>query len=261
VKTRPVRIALNVFVRVNSAEPLSLSDMLMSTAIAHWKTKDARKVIPALVQEIRQKGFFIDKDFVLKACLYLYSSDIRYRVSNFTAARVKPFEDNWDAIRASISIPGIFRAFLWNGKYLIDGCVSEPLPVRILNRYGAKKIIAVNVLPSPDAHFSRMEIAAKKLRKTNELIQTKNVITRLFYEHRKKILTKQSANIFNVLMRTIQFMGYGIAEAAAEQADIVLNPVVIDAHWAEFFSHEKFIRRGIEETRKRIPEIKELLRE
>jgi uncharacterized protein with ParB-like and HNH nuclease domain len=94
--------ALNVFVRVNSAEPLSLSDMLMSTAIAHWKNKDARKVIPELIQNIREKGFFIDKDFVLKACLYLYSSDIRYRVSNFTAARVKPFEDNWDAIRDSI---------------------------------------------------------------------------------------------------------------------------------------------------------------
>ena len=96
--------ALNVFVRVNSAEPLSLSDMLMSTAIAHWKIKDARKVIPGLVQQIREKGFFIDKDFVLKACLYLYSSDIRYRVSNFTAARVKPFEENWDAIRTSISV-------------------------------------------------------------------------------------------------------------------------------------------------------------
>ena len=68
--------ALNLFVRVNSAEPLALSDMLMSTAIAHWKTRDARKEIPSLVQHIREKGFFIEKDFVLKACLYLYSSDI-----------------------------------------------------------------------------------------------------------------------------------------------------------------------------------------
>jgi hypothetical protein len=95
--------ALNIFVRVNSAEPLTLSDMLMSTAIAHWKVKEARKVIPQLVSDVREKGFFIEKDFVLKTCLYLYNSDIRYRVSNFTAARVKPFEDNWDQIRASIA--------------------------------------------------------------------------------------------------------------------------------------------------------------
>ena len=91
--------ALNVFVRVNSGgEPLSLSDMLMSTAIANWKIRDARKEIYGLVEQIQARGFFVDKDLILKACLYLYSSDIRYKVSNFKAASVKPFEDNWDAI-------------------------------------------------------------------------------------------------------------------------------------------------------------------
>ena len=98
--------ALNVFVRVNSGgEPLSLSDMLMSTAIAHWRSRDARKEIlgeGGLVDQVRARGFFISKDLILKACLYLYNSDIRYKVSNFTAAQVKPFEDNWDAIHASI---------------------------------------------------------------------------------------------------------------------------------------------------------------
>ena len=111
--------ALNLFVRVNSAEPLALSDMLMSTAIAHWKTRDARKEIPSLVQHIREKGFFIEKDFVLKACLYLYSSDIRYRVINFTATRVKPFEENWDAIRASIvAVFELVRDFGYNDASL-----------------------------------------------------------------------------------------------------------------------------------------------
>src|SRR6185312_12778239 len=82
-------------------EPLSLSDMLMSTVIAHWK-KDARQEIFGLVDEIRGMGFFINKDLILKACLYLYSSDIRYKVSNFSADQVRPYEENWEAIRASI---------------------------------------------------------------------------------------------------------------------------------------------------------------
>lgn len=95
--------ALNVFIRVNSGgEVLSLSDMLMSTAIANWTTRDAKKEIFGLVDQVRAKGFFISKDLVLKACLYLYNSDIRYKVSNFTASQVKPFEDNWDEIQASI---------------------------------------------------------------------------------------------------------------------------------------------------------------
>ncbi len=95
--------ALNVFVRVNSGgEPLSLSDMLMSTAIANWRSRDAKKEILGLVDFVRAKGFFISKDLVLKTCLYLYNSDIRYKVSNFTEKQVKPFEDNWNAIQESI---------------------------------------------------------------------------------------------------------------------------------------------------------------
>jgi hypothetical protein len=95
--------ALNVFVRVNSGgEPLSLSDMLMSTAIANWTSRDAKKEILGLVDQVQTRGFFISKDLILKACLYLYNSDIRYKVSNFSAAQVKPFEDNWDAVQASI---------------------------------------------------------------------------------------------------------------------------------------------------------------
>lgn len=95
--------ALNVFVRVNSGgSKLSLSDMLMSTAIANWKEKDAKKEILGLVTQIQARGFFIDKDLILKCCLYLYSSDIRYKVSNFSAAQVKPFEENWDSIAQSV---------------------------------------------------------------------------------------------------------------------------------------------------------------
>jgi uncharacterized protein with ParB-like and HNH nuclease domain len=120
--------ALNVFIRVNSAEPLSLSDMLMSTAIAHWKEKDARKEIPGSVRQIRDKGFFIEKDFILKACLYLYSADIRYSVSNFTAARVKPFEENWDAIRASIeSVFDLARDFGYNDTSLTSKNTLLPI--------------------------------------------------------------------------------------------------------------------------------------
>lgn len=103
VKEADIERALNVFVRVNAGgEKLSLSDMLMSTAIANWVVKDARKEILGLVDKIRTKGFFIDKDLILKTCLYLYSSDIRYKVSNFSAAQVKSFEDNWDPIAESI---------------------------------------------------------------------------------------------------------------------------------------------------------------
>ena len=51
---------------------------------------------------MRANGFFITKDFVLKACLYLYSPDIRYRVANLSKAQVKGFERNWEMIKESV---------------------------------------------------------------------------------------------------------------------------------------------------------------
>lgn len=128
IESSDMERALNVFVRVNSGgEQLNLSDMLMSTAIAHWKT-DARKAILDLVDEIRGKGFFIDKDFVMKACLYLYSSDIRYSVANFTASRVKPFEDNWEAIQSTIgSVFDLVRDFGYNEKSLTSKNALLPI--------------------------------------------------------------------------------------------------------------------------------------
>lgn len=166
-----------------------------------------------------------------------------------------------EAIRASISIPGIFRPYQWRGRFLIDGGVADPLPIRVLSKFGAKKIIAVNVLQSPDDHANRLEIVQKKRQKMAEISQTKNIFVRFVKEHEKDFLNRQSANIFNVLMKTIQFMEYGMATSAARQADIILNPVVTDAHWAEFFSHEKFIKRGEEEANRYLSEIKKLVKE
>ena len=53
-----------------------------------------------------------------------------------------------DAIRASISIPGIFRPVADNGRTLIDGGLANPVPVGVLARSCIAKIIAVNTFPN-----------------------------------------------------------------------------------------------------------------
>jgi hypothetical protein len=128
IRQSDVDRALNVFIRVNSGgAPLSLSDMLMSTAIALWK-KDARKKIFGLVDQIQAQGYFISKDLILKACLYLSSSDIRYKVSNFAAPQVKPFEDNWDAIQSSVLATfSLVKDFGYNDKSLTSKNALLPI--------------------------------------------------------------------------------------------------------------------------------------
>lgn len=95
--------ALNIFIRINSGgEPLNFSDLLMSIAVANWSEKDARKEIHKLVDNIRDKGFTISKDLILKTFLYLYSKDIKFSVTNFSKDNAKDFEAEWENIRDAI---------------------------------------------------------------------------------------------------------------------------------------------------------------
>jgi uncharacterized protein with ParB-like and HNH nuclease domain len=95
--------ALNIFIRINSGgEPLNFSDLIMSIAVANWKEADARKEIHHLVDNIRDKGFSISKDFVLKVFLYLYSKDIKFKATNFSTENAQEFEAQWVKIRETI---------------------------------------------------------------------------------------------------------------------------------------------------------------
>lgn len=52
-----------------------------------------------------------------------------------------------EAVRASISIPGIFVPVKYRGTWLIDGGVANPLPVNVVRHMGAGLTIAVNLHP------------------------------------------------------------------------------------------------------------------
>ena len=52
-----------------------------------------------------------------------------------------------EAVRASISMPIIFSVVKWQGRYLVDGGLVDPVPVGVLKDMGADFIIAVNVDP------------------------------------------------------------------------------------------------------------------
>ena len=53
-----------------------------------------------------------------------------------------------DAVRASISIPGIFVPEKYNGRILVDGGVSDRVPVSVAKEMGADIVIAVDVSQS-----------------------------------------------------------------------------------------------------------------
>ncbi|MEO7050116.1 MAG: patatin-like phospholipase family protein [Rhodanobacter sp.] len=48
-----------------------------------------------------------------------------------------------DAVRASVAIPYIFKPWCIDGRWLLDGCLADPLPVDIAIREGADVILAM----------------------------------------------------------------------------------------------------------------------
>lgn len=105
--------ALNIFIRINSGgEPLNFSDLIMSIAVANWDKKDAREEIHNLVDNVRDKGFSISKDFILKTFLYLHSKDIKFKATNFSKENAIQFETEWDSIRdATLSVFDLMKTF------------------------------------------------------------------------------------------------------------------------------------------------------
>ena len=73
-----------------------------------------------------------------------------------------------EAVRASLSVPGLFTPVWVNDHLLIDGGVSDPLPLRVVREMGADVVIAVDVLVDPaDVHMSGLPYFGAKDRRLN----------------------------------------------------------------------------------------------
>jgi NTE family protein len=51
-----------------------------------------------------------------------------------------------EAIRASYAMPGVFEPVKWNGRWLFDGALVNPVPVAVCRALGADLVIAVNLI-------------------------------------------------------------------------------------------------------------------
>lgn len=96
--------AVNIFTRINSGgTELSFSDIVFSLMVANWSTIDAKTEISNLQDLVNTKGFEINKDFIVKAFLYLYHSSIKTEIRSFDKNFCSTIESNWNNIRDCIS--------------------------------------------------------------------------------------------------------------------------------------------------------------
>lgn len=84
-----------------------------------------------------------------------------------------------DAIRASVAIPYLWKAWEIDGRWLLDGCMSDPLPVDIAIREGADLILAMG-FDSP--YPSRLRSATRYAFQVNS-VYTNNLLRANFAFH------------------------------------------------------------------------------
>jgi NTE family protein len=164
-----------------------------------------------------------------------------------------------EAVRASVSIPGIFKPTTRMGKVCIDGGVVNPIPVSVLKDAGASRIIAVNVFPTtPELTMHQQEMARRRVEWDAQLA-ARSLPLRLMARLRQEVERCFSPLVFDVIMRSMQSMEHQIAEVSCRDADLIMRPTLASSHWLEFMHPEKFIRRGEEEALRHLPKLRQLV--
>lgn len=85
-----------------------------------------------------------------------------------------------DAIRASMSIPGVFEPHVINDRYLVDGLILDNLPINVARSLGADIVIAVYLEDGEQVtpeQLSRNPVIA--LERTLEIFTDQNVLRQL----------------------------------------------------------------------------------
>ncbi len=155
------------------------------------------------------------------------------------------------AVDASIAIPGVCVPVTLDGETYIDGGIADPLPVDVLAEMGIERIIAVNVIPTPE-HVRYWLDAA---REPNGREAPRRGIRRFLHRH---LDCAASGNVIDTMMRAINGAQTRVAEAAAREADLVLRPVSNDAAWHDFTHPRKYIALGRSVAEAQIRELKAL---
>jgi NTE family protein len=133
------------------------------------------------------------------------------------------------AVRASISVPLVFKPISHEDKLLVDGGLCNPVPSDLLRQMGADVVVGVNV-------YSKKEFIGNKL------------------------------SMPHIALRSMRILLYNLAEESYKTSDVIIN---IDlskysekSSLSKYFSKEigdEIIKIGEQETDKFIPQIKALL--
>jgi len=174
-----------------------------------------------------------------------------------------------ESIRASVSVPGVFTPVHLNDKWLVDGGLVDPVPVKVVREMGADIVIAIDL---------NSGLASKKpLKKSKEKIkqiqkERNEFITRIAaqYSSAEKAVKSQinrwfssssKPSIIDVLGSSVGIIEEQITRInlAMDPPDILIQPRLGDLKMFDFDQAERSILEGYSQAKYQIDNIKSLL--
>lgn len=171
-----------------------------------------------------------------------------------------------DAVRASISVPGIFTPVRIDGRVLIDGGLVNPVPVDATRKMGADIVIAVDLNHEviTGKHHSQQKgqtdegvlqtlsrLSGGRYKAAMERIEERlhsfdNIPTLI--QAREWLAEESLPNIFEVLLTSINIMETQITQTRLriDPPDVLIQPPLGDVRFLEFNRAEEIISIGYE---------------
>lgn len=176
-----------------------------------------------------------------------------------------------DAIRASISIPGIFTPRRVGRQVLVDGAIRNPVPVSALDEMDVDVRVAVNLHHQPVREIASLPAAKRGKRGQTVAARVSDAIDRRIARFRRRAHTPRSRteeddgglpNLFDILTASMSLLEYEIARhrLALDPVDVVIEPDVHSIRAFEFHKAHLAVRAGHAAATACIGEIERALR-
>ena len=177
-----------------------------------------------------------------------------------------------EAVRASISVPGIFTPVRKNGTVLVDGALVNPVPVSVVRKMGADFAIAVDLnhdivnkkgvgktsIPNPAVSTPGESIGQSLIKRSKILEAINRRFEKSALPALKQIKQWRSKdplpNVFEVLMSSINIAETQITSAKlkADPPDLLIRPNLGHLTMLDFHRAQEAIAEGYREARARL---------
>ena len=164
------------------------------------------------------------------------------------------------AVRASYAIPGVFVPVKTGNRWLVDGGLTNPLPVSAARHFGADKVIAIML----DDHWKNRGSIVETGSIAPSFEATSNLLSDIhfpFFSKGSSNDNNEKPKLYRVIIRSISIGQEKLSELQLSRfpPDLLIAPRLAGIEPFEFYKARTLIHRGRQAALLNLPQLEEML--